>query len=374
MFNEEKKKMAIFQQKIGETSIHINPNTFFKKSVLQNKKNYFFKDMNLFPLKIRNLETGVVFSQKKIEKVGENESFGNIKVCEVEKNPLKIGICEKLRIKEKSDLMMDLIEKNIMDTDLKNNLQFERIEHGDSILEILRNQRNHLIGETGNSVKEFEKKLVKESNWRVVEGICKGMENVYIENWRNSFILIRHEKCYFERLPQWIERLDPVQIAVKKWLEKHFSLNNNCSQENKSKNRVEKRPKIAVIDWGVGHSQNLESEFYQDPNTLIISFGIWCLNDSENNSSELLKKIGSNAGLGYNLNLPLKSDDNEILDDTRYIFLFERMILPILKEFSPDLVLIKNGLRSLFGSPVLKMELSGDGKNLIFFIFLNIRI
>ena len=123
--------------------------------------------------------------------------------------------------------------------------------------------------------------------------------------------------------------------------------------------------KVLILDWGIGHNPELQSAFYDDPRSLLIS--IHTSRPSQRESFPLsrswtLEALGEGEGRGYNLNLPLKVDSREFFEDSRYLFIFERAVFPIIKSFEPDLVIIMNSLDCLFGDEVGELQLSGNCK------------
>lgn len=59
-------------------------------------------------------------------------------------------------------------------------------------------------------------------------------------------------------------------------------------------------------------------------------------------------------------NLSLKKND-ETVGDWEYVYLFERMILPLVKDFNPEIILISAGFDSARGDPLGELNLSQDG-------------
>ena len=98
--------------------------------------------------------------------------------------------------------------------------------------------------------------------------------------------------------------------------------------------------KVAVIDWDVHHGNGTQSGFYDRPDVLTISMhmplGAWSENHPEEGTVE---EIGAGAGMGYNLNIPLPYGSG----DQAYANAMDTIVVPAVREFGPDLIVIANG-------------------------------
>jgi acetoin utilization deacetylase AcuC-like enzyme len=107
-----------------------------------------------------------------------------------------------------------------------------------------------------------------------------------------------------------------------------------------------------------------QSAFYENPNVLFISIHKESLCNSKNLSDEKISwartATGSGKGKGFNLNFPLDVGEDEYFEDSRYLFIFERTIVPIILSFKPDLMVIMNGLECLLDDPIGKLKLTGN--------------
>jgi len=100
---------------------------------------------------------------------------------------------------------------------------------------------------------------------------------------------------------------------------------------------AEKRAgRIAVIDWDVHHGNGTEAIFYERSDVLTISL------HQENNyprDSGKIEDRGSGAGDGYNINIPLIPGTGHF----GYLHAFERIVLPALKAYKPDAIVVACG-------------------------------
>ena len=65
-------------------------------------------------------------------------------------------------------------------------------------------------------------------------------------------------------------------------------------------------------------------------------------------------RIGEGNGKGFNIHFPfnVNAKQNPIIGDKDYIYACESVFFPIIKEFSPDLLIISAGFDSAIGDPL----------------------
>jgi acetoin utilization deacetylase AcuC-like enzyme len=93
--------------------------------------------------------------------------------------------------------------------------------------------------------------------------------------------------------------------------------------------------RVAIVDWDVHHGNGTQDIFADDPRVLFVSLHQWPLYPGSGLSSE----IGSGAGRGATINLPLPAGSQ--LGD--YAAAFELVVLPALLQFGPELILVSAG-------------------------------
>jgi len=106
--------------------------------------------------------------------------------------------------------------------------------------------------------------------------------------------------------------------------------------------------KIAVLDWDVHHGDGTQAIFYKDQNPLFISIHRHDSGKFYPFKTGFVKEKGEENGLGYNINIPLDtkcaiSKGPSCIGDAEYINIFERIVMPILKEYNPDVIFISCG-------------------------------
>jgi acetoin utilization deacetylase AcuC-like enzyme len=111
--------------------------------------------------------------------------------------------------------------------------------------------------------------------------------------------------------------------------------------------------RVAIVDWDVHHGNGTEDAFYADPSVLTISL----------HADELyppgrghVEHNGDGAGAGANLNVPLPDGSGH----AAYLAAMERVVLPALRRFRPELLLVASGLDASAFDPLGRQLLHSD--------------
>lgn len=120
--------------------------------------------------------------------------------------------------------------------------------------------------------------------------------------------------------------------------------------KNILKNYPESVRKIVVVDWDVHHGNGTQKCFIDDPRVLYISLhrfeqGKYYPGTLAGGADQ----CGIGPGLGFNLNIPWPIGG---MGDGDYLYAFEKVIMPICYEFSPDLVIISSGFDAADGDVI----------------------
>ncbi|MGQ7817244.1 class II histone deacetylase [Metapseudomonas furukawaii] len=111
--------------------------------------------------------------------------------------------------------------------------------------------------------------------------------------------------------------------------------------------------RVAVIDWDVHHGNGTETLFYDDPSVLTISLH---QDDLYPIGRGKVQDVGTGPGVGANLNIPLPAGSRR----GAYVAAFERVVVPAIRRFRPDLIVIASGFDSAamdpFGRQLLHSE------------------
>lgn len=111
--------------------------------------------------------------------------------------------------------------------------------------------------------------------------------------------------------------------------------------------------RVAVIDWDVHHGNGTQACFYEDPATLTISLHQDNLFPA---NSGLVTERGAGPGFGQNLNVPLPAGCGH----GAYLAAIQRVVLPALDRFRPDVIVIACGFDASALDPLGRMMLSSD--------------
>lgn len=112
--------------------------------------------------------------------------------------------------------------------------------------------------------------------------------------------------------------------------------------------------RVAIVDWDVHHGNGTQQAFYNEPEVLTIS------THQDNfypHDSGHLADNGAGTGLGYNLNIPLPPGSGV----GAYITAYERVILPALRKFKPELIVVASGFDAGGIDPFGRMMMHSEG-------------
>ncbi|MBX3229317.1 MAG: histone deacetylase [Labilithrix sp.] len=110
--------------------------------------------------------------------------------------------------------------------------------------------------------------------------------------------------------------------------------------------------RVAVIDWDVHHGNGTQEMFYRDPNVLYVSTHQFPFYPG----TGAVRETGEGEGEGFTVNVPLTAGGG----DGVYRGVFERVILPALEQYAPELVIISAGFDASARDPLAEMALSAD--------------
>ena len=110
--------------------------------------------------------------------------------------------------------------------------------------------------------------------------------------------------------------------------------------------------KVAIVDYDVHHGNGTQHIFEADPAVLYVSTHQYPYYPGTGAAEE----VGSGPGRGFIVNLPL--DAGAVAED--FEAAFADVILPILRQFEPDLILISAGFDAHADDPLGGMRLTAD--------------
>jgi acetoin utilization deacetylase AcuC-like enzyme len=110
--------------------------------------------------------------------------------------------------------------------------------------------------------------------------------------------------------------------------------------------------RVAIVDYDVHHGNGTQGSFYADPSVLFVSSHQFPYYPGTGAAEE----IGTGAGTGFTVNLPLAAGAT----DADYGLVYDRLAWPILKAFNPQLILISAGFDAYKDDPLAGMRLEAE--------------
>jgi acetoin utilization deacetylase AcuC-like enzyme len=108
--------------------------------------------------------------------------------------------------------------------------------------------------------------------------------------------------------------------------------------------------RILIVDWDVHHGNGTQDVFYEDPNVFFFSTHQHPWYPGTGHANE----TGRGKGAGTTLNCPFPAGSGR----TEILGAFETQLVPAMKTFRPELVLISAGFDSREGDPLGKFRLT----------------
>lgn len=111
--------------------------------------------------------------------------------------------------------------------------------------------------------------------------------------------------------------------------------------------------KVLILDWDVHHGNGAQAIYYEDPNTYTISihqencYPVGYRGDEDR---------GEGAGTGYNLNIPLPAGAGH----NAYLQVFDSIVIPEIKKYQPDMIIIASGFDANILDPLARMNLYSE--------------
>ncbi len=111
--------------------------------------------------------------------------------------------------------------------------------------------------------------------------------------------------------------------------------------------------RVAIVDYDVHHGNGTQEMFYRDPSVLYVSLHQYPFYPGTGAADE----TGEGEGEGYTVNVPLMAGGG----DAVYRAAFDRIVMPVLEEYAPDLILVSAGFDAAARDPLAEMTLSANG-------------
>jgi acetoin utilization deacetylase AcuC-like enzyme len=127
----------------------------------------------------------------------------------------------------------------------------------------------------------------------------------------------------------------------------------NYNSSRSSSNNDGNIQKVAIVDYDVHHGNGTQDSFYDNGNVLFISI------HQESNypkNSGKIDEIGIEDGKGMTVNIPLPPGSGK----GAYEYAFEKVVVPSLKRFDADFIIVSSGFDASYADPLSAMMLSSN--------------
>ncbi|MFA6680892.1 MAG: histone deacetylase, partial [Sphaerochaeta sp.] len=113
--------------------------------------------------------------------------------------------------------------------------------------------------------------------------------------------------------------------------------------------------RVAIVDTDCHHGDGTEDIYYNDPETLVISFH----QDGRTlfPGTGFINEFGGPSAYGYNVNIPLPPNTA----DEGFLHVLNSVVMPILDDYKPDLIINSAGQDNHYSDPITNMNFSAQG-------------
>jgi acetoin utilization deacetylase AcuC-like enzyme len=111
--------------------------------------------------------------------------------------------------------------------------------------------------------------------------------------------------------------------------------------------------RVAIVDFDVHHGNGTQHSFYGDPDVLFVSTHQYPFYPGTGAATE----TGTGDGAGFTVNVPLEGG----CTDGDYALVFERIVVPVVDEFEPELVIVSAGFDAHERDPLGQMRMTAQG-------------
>lgn len=166
-------------------------------------------------------------------------------------------------------------------------------------------------------------------------GALKAVEEVMSSNVRNAFALTR-----------------PPGHHATRDRGMGFCIFNNIAIVAEHLKRKYGFKRILIVDWDVHHGNGTQEIFFEDPSVLYFSTHQY----PHYPGTGRVREVGEGEGKGFTINVPLPPGTN----NKDYLYVMNKILVPIGMAFSPEFVLVSAGFDSHVGDPLASMSLTSD--------------
>lgn len=109
--------------------------------------------------------------------------------------------------------------------------------------------------------------------------------------------------------------------------------------------------RVVILDWDVHHGNGTQDAFYDDPSVLFISIH---QEDLFPVGWGALDQVGDGRGAGATVNIPLPAGSG----NRAYLEVMETLVVPIIRQFAPNLIMVSAGQDASVQDPLGRMSLT----------------
>jgi acetoin utilization protein AcuC len=117
---------------------------------------------------------------------------------------------------------------------------------------------------------------------------------------------------------------------------------------------TEKGKRVLYLDVDAHHCDGVQDAFYARKDVMVIS-----LHESGKTLfpwTGFENEIGEGPGLGFNVNVPLPVG----IFDEAYMTVFNKIVLPLIKAYKPDVIVLELGMDALAGDTLAHLDLTNN--------------
>lgn len=133
-----------------------------------------------------------------------------------------------------------------------------------------------------------------------------------------------------------------------------FCIFNNCAVAAAAARTVHNLERVAIVDIDVHHGNGAEEIFWLDPAVLTVSIHQERSFPVETGGVE---SVGGGRGTGRNVNVNLPAG----VGDPGYLDALDRIVVPILLEFRPELLIVACGVDANLFDPMARLGVTATG-------------
>jgi acetoin utilization deacetylase AcuC-like enzyme len=111
--------------------------------------------------------------------------------------------------------------------------------------------------------------------------------------------------------------------------------------------------RVAVVDIDVHHGNGTQAMFYDEPRVLYVSTHQHPFYPGTGAEQE----VGGGAGAGFTVNVPMEAGSG----DADHHYVYSAIVLPVLKEFDPELTIVSAGFDAHERDPLASMRVTTAG-------------